>query len=325
VLDHRSATAIDLYVDTGRDLEIGPRDLVPGDGPSYEISLAVSTRDAEGHDELVPRQISIELGASGAILGTATLGWLEGQVELGGTSVRVLRRDGDSNGFFGDLRDQLWMDRDHSGDFAPLKELFVMQPILVLGDERFALRSDRLGTSLRFDRLEGAGRVRLALPGPNGVQREDLVDLQVLLVGRDGSAVLAHAPGAATEVPIGEYRLGMVTARLADPNEGQAWSYVFSSPDPETPRWIAVAKDEDVTVDPLGALDLELWPSPGAALAPGDSLTLRPGLTTVDGLYINTAYRGREAPAFSFGALNATIELVDARGIVLTSGTSGFA
>jgi hypothetical protein len=325
VLDHRSASDIDLYVDTGRDLEIGPRDFVPGTGPSYEIALAVSTRDAEGQDVLVPRQVSIELGASGAILGTATLGWLEGQVEIAGQSVRVLRRDGDSNGFFGDLRDQLWMDRDHSGDFAPLKELFVMQPILVLGDQRFALRSDRLGTSLRFDRLEGAGRVQLALPGKDGAPREDLVDLQALLVGRDGSAVLAHAPGAPTEVPVGEYRLGMLTVRLADPNDGQAWSYVFSSPGPEKPRWIAVAKDADVSLDPLGELELELWARPDEPLAEGDALTLRPGLTTVDGLYINTAYRGREAPAFSFGTLGATVELLDARGIVLTSGTSGFA
>src|SRR5688572_7962504 len=182
VLDHLSATEIDLYVDVGRDLEIGPRDRVAGEGPAHEIALAVATRDAEGRDVLVPRLIAVELGASGAILSTATLGWLEGEVELGGKTVRALRRDGDSNGFFGDAQDQLWLDRDGSGDFAPLRELFVVQPNLALDGERFALRSDRLGGSLRFERLEGSGKLRLELPGANGAPREDLVDLQALLV-----------------------------------------------------------------------------------------------------------------------------------------------
>jgi hypothetical protein len=326
VLDHRSAREIDLYVDSGRDLEIGARDLAAGDGPSYELSLAVATRDADGRDVLVPRRVALELGESGAILATATLGWLEGRILVGGESVRVLRRDADSNGFFGDARDQLWLDRDQSGDFAPLRELFVVQPILALGTERFAVRSDRLGASLRLDRLEGSGTVRLALPGPNGAPREDLVDLQALLVGRDGSAALARAPGNPTEVPVGEYRLGMVTVRLADPKQGQPWSYVFSSPEPgDKVRWHAVGKDAQVAIDPLGELELALYCRPEGPVAAGDSLTLRPDLRTVDGLYINTAYRGREAPAFSYGSLSATVELLDARGLALTTSNSGFA
>jgi hypothetical protein len=326
VLDHIGPTTFDLYVDTGRDLEIEARDRVAGEGPAFELALGVATRDAEGRDVLVPRLVALELGASGAILATATLGWLEGEVELDGTTLRALRRDGDSNGFFGDAQDQLWLDRDHSGDFAPLRELFVVQPILALDGGRFAVRSDRLGASLRFERLEGAGKLRLALPGADGAPRADLVDMQALLVGRDGSAVLARAPGAATEVPVGEYRLGMVTLRVADPARGQPWSYVFSSPDPgDKARWHAILKDAELALDPLGEFKFLLHVRPDGPIAPGDSLTLRPELYTVDGLLINTAYRGREAPAFSLGGLGAQVELVEARGRVLAVANSGFA
>ena len=327
VLDHHSATEVELFVDAARDLAIDPEDRVQGDGRTFELSLSVATHDEKGLALLVPRRVVIELGQRGAILGAATLGWLEGQAEAGGKSLRVLRRDSDANGFFGDARDQLWLDRDGSGEFAPLEELYVVQPILSLDGKRYALRSDRLGKSMRFDLLEGAGRVQLVLPGPGGAPRTDVVDVQALLVGRDGSAVLARGPGAPTEVPIGEYRLGMVTLRIADPAKGDPWSYVFSeTTSPDAATWRAVAKDSEITLDPMGELrfGIELSPSVDAVVA-GDGLTLRPRLHTGDRLLINTAYRGREAPAFGYGSLQATFVLQDETGTLLTSGTSGFA
>ena len=47
------------------------------------------------------------------------------------------------------------------------------------------------------------------------------------LVGRDGSAFGLTGDEAAT-VPVGEYRLGTVTATYRDPQGGQSWSFIFS-------------------------------------------------------------------------------------------------
>jgi hypothetical protein len=81
-----------------------------------------------------------------------------------------------------------------------------------------------------------------------------------------------------------------------------------------------------VSLDPVGALAFRIaTPGRDKVVSPGGSLTLRPTLRTGDGLLINTAYRGREAPTFSFGSLQATVELVDSAGRVLATKSSGFA
>lgn len=325
VLDHRSLRDFDLYVDVGRDLGIDAADRVPRTEHSFELSLAVATRDSEGRHSLVPRRVLFQQGRTGAVFGVATLGWLEGELELAGRRVRALRRDGDANGFFGDAQDELWLDRDESGDFAPLRELFVVQPILTFADERFAVRTDRLGSDLALVPLEGAGRVRLELASESGAPRTDVDELLALLVGRDGSAVLARAPGAPTEVPVGEYRLGMVTARIEADGGGAAWSFVFSEDfDDAQLRWRAVERDAELALDPLGELAFELH-VPATQVSPGEGFGARLELRTHDGLRINTAYRGKEAPAWGGGGIHARVELLDGASIVRATASSGFA
>jgi hypothetical protein len=60
-------------------------------------------------------------------------------------------------------------------------------------------------------------------------------------------------------------------------------------------------------------------------LSAGEMLTARVTLHTEAGLLINMAYRGREAPAFSYGGLEARLALEDAEGELLATATSGFA
>lgn len=325
VLDHRSLRDFDLYVDVDRDLAIDAADRVEGTERSFELALAVATRDAEGRDQLVPRRVLFEQGRSGAVFGVATLGGLEGEIELGGKRVRVLRRDGDANGFFSDAHDQLWIDRDGSGEFAPLAELFVVQPILSLAGERFTVRTDRIGTDLALEPLEGTGRVRLELMGPEGVPRTDVDELQALLVGRDGSAVLASTVGGPTEVPVGEYRLGVVTARIKAAGGTGVWSFVFSEGFGGSElRWHEVAKDAELAIDPVGELAFRLV-TMSPTTSPGGRLSARPTLHTADGLRVNSAYLGREAPAWGGGGLQATVELIDSGGTLRATASSGFA
>ncbi|MFT5153246.1 MAG: hypothetical protein ACI841_003246 [Planctomycetota bacterium] len=58
--------------------------------------------------------------------------------------------------------------------------------------------------------------------------------------------------------------------------------------------------------------------------APCGRLIARVALNAADRLLINTASRGREAPAFSLGTLHASIDLIDSAGRVVGSGPSGF-
>lgn len=328
VVDHRSPHDIALYVDATRDLSIDATDLVAPTAPGrFEVSLAVATTDAEGRPLLEPRRVVFELGKTGSILGYATLGYLTGDVQLGERTVRALRRDGDGNGFFTDPDDQLWLDLDGDGTWAPLAELYLVQPILSLAGERYALRSDRLGARLDLERIEGVGGVRIALRGPSGAPREDVVEAQVLLVGRDGSAILARDASTPTEVPIGEYRIGMVTLRLADPGGGWPWSYVFSETvAPDQAVWRGIEKDAILALDPIGALDFHIAGfGDDGTVTPGKSTLAHLRLLTGDGLLVNMVYRGRDAPRFGFGAVSAKLEVLDEAGGLLTQATSGFA
>lgn len=329
VLDQLGPSEAVLYVDAGRELAIDAEDRVGERGRHWETSLAVETRDAEANYLLVPRRVAFELGPTGAILGLATLGWLEGEVELAGRSVRALRRDGDANGFFHDPADQLWLDLDGDGQWSALDELFVVQPILSLAGARWAVRSDRLGTGLALEALEGSARVGLALPEPEGegAPQRVALDLQALLVGRDGSAHLARSPGAQVELPAGEYRLGMAILSLADPTGESPWTFVFSESGRRGPaRWHAFEAEGSLALDPLGAAHFEVeWPELPGGIRPGLGFNAVPRLYSGDGLLVNLAHRGRSAPPSFMGGMHAVLELVDEQGHTLSQATSGFA
>jgi hypothetical protein len=240
--------------------------------------------------------------------------------------VRVIRRDGDANGLLSDDQDQLWLDLDGDGAWQPLSELFLVQPILTVAGGRFACRTDRLGTTLALDPIEGTGRVSIA--PPTGVEAETIIETEVVLIGRDGASVVARAPGEPVEVPVGEYRVGTVTLRLADPDSGAPWSYVFTNDSGEArATWRAARMGETLALDPIGALDFHLaLREPEDALAPGKGGALELILRTGDGLRVVTCYRGREATSpYGPNGLRATVTVLDLEGEVLKTATSGFA
>lgn len=321
-LDHHGRSQADLYVDAGRDQRIDRDDMVSGTGNAWELSVPVAGK-VDGAPTLTPRRVAFQLGKTGAIFSYATLGFFEGEASLGDQSVTVRRQDGDGNGFFTDHRDAIWLDLDDNLGFEALRELFLYAPTLRIGGQRWALRSDRLGESLSIERLEGVGGISIALPDlPGGLERS-VTGLEVLLVGRDGSAVGVRSLGAPVEVPVGDYRVGMMTLR-ASLAGGATTSFVFSEPGARSDlTWYTVDKDAQVTIDALGELAFSMSMAEPEC-APGADLSIRPRLLTGDGLVINTAYQGTVAPSFSAGTLFASIELQDPAGKVLARANSGF-
>jgi hypothetical protein len=245
-------------------------------------------------------------------------------VNLGGRSVAARRMDGDANGTLTDPQDRLWIDQDEDGRWDPATEQFAYAPILTLGAQRLALRSDPLGERLALEPLQGTGTVALARLRLAGSTRA--AELVVTLIGRDGSAVGLSAEGTASTVPIGEYRIHALTIRLEDPKGGAPWSYVFSDPGDRGERgWFTVAKDAQVVIDPIGRVELATGLGASSSTAAGDEVKVSPQLRVADGLLINTCFRGTPALVASDNGPTAEIALTTADGRPVTGTSSGFA
>lgn len=298
-----------LFLDLNRDLALTADERVepvPGDARAWEAPIAVLARDGAGEIVAEPRRVRFELNETGSILGAATLGWLEGEVQVGERRLQVRRRDTSANGFFGDHGDQLWIDQNSDGAWAPFGEQYPSRPILTLPDEarsgadaRFAVRSNRLGQKLMLAPATGTGTIQMRLHTGPGKPRTDVRGIQALLVGRDGSSVSLTQHAEPVEVPSGDYRLTFAMIRLAasseDPDQ-RDWSFVFSEAfRPTEASWRPLDANAKLSLDPLGAgLDFQLSLPPGAtAVTSGDKLRAQPYLYLgTDRLLIRNAYRG---------------------------------
>ncbi|MEW6071330.1 MAG: hypothetical protein AB1726_01875 [Planctomycetota bacterium] len=149
-----------------------------------------------------------------------------------------------------------------------------------------------------------------------------MLSLSVLLAGRDGTTAAVRSAGEPCEVPVGDYRVDLVTLWLADLAGGYDWGFVFSG---TGKRWHSVARDTDVEIDPIGAPRFSAGRAdPASPVAAGEEIHLRPWLTTTDGLLLNVVYRGRVAAANRSAGAGATIRLVTPGGRQLAAASSGF-
>jgi hypothetical protein len=239
--------------------------------------------------------------------------------------------DGDGNGLFTDPQDRLWIDLNQDGRWDPVEEQFLYGTILTIAGQRYAVRSDEQGTRLALARLEGMGTLQLAVrqkPAPNSSEQGTLgrvAEISVTLVGRDGSAVGLRGPNAKVTAPIGEYRVSALAVTFDDPAGGARWNFVFSDNQPgDTKRWQELQKDATLAIDPLEEFHFSTGPSQTDGKCwPGDDLTFQPKLFTIDGLLINTCYRGTHDTGRD--GTSANIKLASSDGTLLSTAQSGFA
>jgi hypothetical protein len=293
VIDELEDGTADLYVDANRNRLIEKRDKIAGAGPDWEIPLDM----AIAHDDAVDlhrRRVSIHRGASGRTLAVATVGYMQGNVVLGGRAVAALRVDGDANGSFADAGDRLWIDRNGDGVWDPFTEQLAFSTILRVGGERFAARSDTLGQQLTLEPLAGSGSVRLVLPA--NIEGMEGTTVAVTLVGRDGTAVLVAGAGNPAEVPSGEYQLQIVALSVPGKENSRRWSFDFSADATRQRPWHEVKTGATLDLDPIGALELAIDVEGNKTVCkPGELLTVLPRLYTGDGLLIRACYRGSES------------------------------
>jgi hypothetical protein len=321
VLDEFGPGQAALYVDADRNRRIEEKDRVDGKDRTWRVPLNVAIVEGE-LTSYTPRTVLFRLGATGLTFSQATTGYLEGTVTIDDRAHKARRIDGDGNGLFADPQDQIWIDLDDDGRWDAAREQFLFQPILALGEGRFALKADGLGERLSLAPLEGTGTIRIALNRPEGAAPLRL--LAATLIGRDGSAISLSGPSGEVTVPVGEYRVGTLVVVFEDRSVGADRTFVSAAEGARgEPRWYQVGKGGTVSIDPIGKLAF----TTGAVreVRPGDDLRIQPALHTGDGLLIVTSYNGSPTAPSSDNGPGARIALRDQRGRTVGTAHSGFA
>jgi hypothetical protein len=358
VVDQVAPGEVDIYVDTNRDRTIAADERATGEGRLWRVPLDVQYARGDEFD-VFPRRLIFRLGSTGRTLSYAAAGYLEGKLRVdaalpdkvapalrdGNSAVAegdrqspprsvgatVRRMDGDANGFFTDPQDRLWIDLNGDGRWDAVDEQFLYSPILTLGGQRYSVRSDERGNRLSLAKLEGTGIIQLAVhqkPAPDSSEPGVLgrvSEIAVTLVGRDGSAVGLRGASAEASVPIGDYRVNAVAVTLDDAAGAARWNFVFSdNQSGDAKRWHQLKKDDRLSIDPLEKFDFAAGPwQISGTCRPGDDLTFQPKLFTVDGLLINTCYRGTHDTGRD--GTCASIKLTASDGTLLSTAQSGFA
>jgi hypothetical protein len=176
---------------------------------------------------------------------------------------------------------------------------------------------------LEMAEIVGVGRVKLHLPSL--AKGATIKQLEVMLFGEDGSAYTVRTDQAA-ELPLGRYATGGLTVSLLDGKKPEPWNFVFSRSE-EPKRWLEVRRDEEILLDPVGALRFNLnLKDDGKPARPGQSLYITPRLYTADGLLINSSSCGDFDRFAGEDKHNcARIQLVRPDKTVLSAAQSGFA
>ena len=323
VLDELGRGEADVYVDANRNRRIEATDRVDGENRTWRVPLDLAIVEGE-MTRYTHRMVIFRLGATGITFSFAAAGYLEGKAEFAGGWHAVRRMDGDGNGLFTDRQDRLWIDLNDDGRWDASSEQFLFASILMISENRYAVRSDPYGQRLSIELLKGSGTVRLALDNRAGLPAA--VELSATLIGRDGSAVGLTGARPEVSIPIGEYRLGTVTCAFEDVQGGPRWNFVFSDISRRgDARWYKIEQARTAMIDPIGILDFKTGTEGTGTVPPGDDLKVQPQLFTGDGLLIVTCYRGVLASPAGDSGTGATIALATAQGRFLFTAHSGFA
>ena len=327
VVDELAEGGYDFYVDFDRDRSISSDELVPGEGRSRTFDLATEIIH-EDQPEQADRRVRIRLGLTRTRLSVATLGCVEGFVPWTSSdgsdaiSLCVRRVDGNANGLFADARDRVLLDLDQNEQWDPVTEQFPCLPVQTIANQRYAVRSDRLGHRFTLSKITGIGQLRVVLTSLPASAR--ITAFEAMAFAEDGSAYSLKHPDDPLSVPVGRYTLGSVTMTI-DTGEREPWHFVFARGDVKDDDWVSIKPKQQVSLEAVGKPRFVLN-TKSDAVRPGDSLSVNPRLYTEDGLLINLSCRGRQMGSFASERYHnrCTVKL-SAEGETLSAASSGFA
>jgi hypothetical protein len=324
-LDRVSDTETDVYVDRNRNRTIEDDERLAGPGPKYRVPLDVEIVDGE-QKEHVARTVVFRLGRSGRSISYATAGYVEGTLPLDGRETPVRRIDANGDGGMADPLDLVWINLKRDGNWNPFTDRLAVTSIVQVEDRRYIVRSDWVGGRLSLEKLEGSGRLRLALP--KGIAKGDLLEIDALLMGRDGSIVKLDLTHDDVEAPVGEYSLCELSAVLKDRSGGEPWAFSFGREfhwtGMEKTRFYEVKANGRAEVRPFDKITLDAKLGKNKQqYRPDQTVAVQPIIKTADSMTLRSCYRSVR-PDSSARHSGAEIRLTAADGKVLDQATSGF-
>ena len=324
VVDDKGSGEFDLYVDRDRDRIVDETERIDGAGREREFDLIASVAQEEFVKEYL-RRVRFKLSISGNQFSVGTLGYVAGTAARGEIRTPVRLVDGDVNGLFADDRDRIWIDLNNDEKWDALTEQFPFRPMLILGEQRWAVRADRAGTQFRLEEVTGVGELRLTLPGLSPSAK--VLEFSGMLYAEDGSAYAVSGLNEPLTVPVGRYTPQNVTV-VIDSGEKEPWYFSFSrSSSPTENDWFDVTADQQTDIDAIGKLRLLPGANEAKPVRPGAAIQLRPRLYTSHGLLINMSCRDRQGGSQLSEQMHnlARMTLKTADGCGVSNATSGFA
>ena len=313
-----------LYADRDRDRVIQSAELIEGTGREREFLLNAVVAQEEYIYEY-PRVVRCRRSITGRQISMGTLGFVSGTAMRGEVRTPVRLVDGDVNGLFADDRDRIWIDVNSDGRWNPFGEQFPFRPMLILNEQRWAVRADRVGRQFRLSEVTGVGELRLMLPALSKTAR--IQDFGAMVSAEDGSVYSLSKLGESLKVPVGRYTPQSLRL-VIDTGEKQPWYYMFSrSSTPKASDWFEVKADGKTDIDAIGQLNIFSGIETEKSTSPGASVMVKPRLYTGHGLLINMSCRGLSSDKNGSEKNHnpALICLVSQDGNAVANARSGFA
>lgn len=320
VIDDLGSGDFHLFVDRNRDRQIEMDELVPGAGRFRTFSLKrnLPTGQRDVVDDF--REIQIRRSRHGKTVSVATLGCIEGKVDVDGIRCAARRFDANGNGLYSDRIDQIWLDLNHDNKWDQFSERFAVTPSLQIDGRRYSVLADKTGTKLEIKYNDQFGKLRLR--APQVAEGAILSEVEATLTGRDGSVFTLVGLDEALELPIGKYNLD--TLRLSLDYQLQPWTFVFSKMGADrASKYFEITTDHEVTIDPVGELEFSCK-SNEELVKLGGTLRVSPRLHTSTGLLINTCTSQIDHFSGTSQDRTASITLRE-KNQILSSAFSGFA
>ncbi len=247
-----------IFLDSNRDRVIEDTEEVSvriNNGKTWLAKLNVEVRENE-NSIYTERQIGVTPRLKKDSLRITTLGYTEGEIEFDGKKTLVRRIDRDGNGLPNESQDQIWIDLDHDGQFNLINERHALKNHLDIGNQRFAVRSDRLGQSLHLTPIDEQGSIQFVF----GLAEKGatLTTFEGSLRDEHGMLIAIRPTTEPVSVPVGRYCVENLVVEARD-TEGVNWRMTLLRG--LDTGWFEVLADKEHELKLLDSLSVSATPA----------------------------------------------------------------